>query len=535
MPAAAPQPPSQEEILESALAALTATDIPPGDDAWAVPDPDCGRPAELAGLAVAELDQLIAAAPAPVLQAGSGGFVDRDGTGRGAGSAGFGQDGVLDVMAAGMALAGFADEAHARLGALSDDELVGVLRAWRRQTSWAQARELAAIAELARRRPADRTPPAAPGEFPAQLSEFVADEVAMALTLTQRGAEQQLDLALDLAARPATAAALAAGRIDLYKTRIILDAVGPLSAEHAAAVEASVLPAAEGQTSGQLRAAVHRAVLLLDPGAERRRREEAQRGARVECWANPDGTATLTGRWLPPAEVLAADKRLCQVAAWWKKQIRAAWKLADPGQEMPRPEHGTDLLRARAYLALLLGQPVDTPPADLLPPAEAPGPGGPVGPDHPPGPAEPAGPATADGLVPPGLRRRDPVAGLPPLAGSVNVTLAPGHPARLVRPPGRGRRIWPPARRHRPRPRQRRSRPPGHQLGPDHHRPARPGHRLRPRPPRQTHPRPPRRRLDHHPDHPTRRQRRIMRRCTGRAPGVLAHLAAGGWHLLSQH
>ena len=197
MPAAAPQPPSQEEILDSALAALTAADIPPGDDAWAVPDPDCGRPAELAGLATAELDQLITAAPAPVLAApagfvdrdgtgrgagpagfvdrdgtgcgaGPGGFVDRDGTGRGAGPGGFCQDGALDVLAAGLALAGFADDAHARLGALSDDELIGVLRAWRRQTSWAQARELAAIAELARRRPADRTPPAAPGQFPAR-------------------------------------------------------------------------------------------------------------------------------------------------------------------------------------------------------------------------------------------------------------------------------------------------------------------------------------------------------------------------------
>ena len=115
-------------------------------------------------------------------------------------------------------------------------------------------------------------------------------------------------------------------------------------------------------------------MLLLHPGAMRRRREAAQRGARVECWTDTEGTATLTGRWLPPAEVLAADKRLCQVAAWWKKQIRAAWIHADPDGQVPRPEHGTDLLRARAYLALLLGQPVDHPPADLLPPPITPAP-----------------------------------------------------------------------------------------------------------------------------------------------------------------
>ena len=373
MPAALPQPESQEDILNAALAALTVDDIPPDDTAWALPDPDYGRPAELADLTTAELREL---AGPRTTEPDALGIVGPDRpAGSGGGCAGFAQDGVLDVLAPGLPLAGFADDAHSRLGALSDgalsdDELIGVMRAWRRQTSWAQARELAAIAELARRRPADRTPPAAPGQFPAELSEWVADEVAMALTLTQRGGEHQLGLALSLAARPATAAALEAGRIDLYKAGIILDGISLLSDEHAAAVEASVLTDAADQTSGQLRGSVTRAVLRLDPQAARRRREQAQKGARVECWTDPEGTASLAGRWLPPAEVLAADKRLCQVAAYWKKLIRAAWKQADPDQRLPRPEHGTDLLRARAYLALLLGQPIETPPADLLPPAD---------------------------------------------------------------------------------------------------------------------------------------------------------------------
>src|SRR5207248_58804 len=143
------------------------------------------------------------------------------------------------------------------------------------------------------------------------------------------------------------------------------------------AVEAAVLPRAAGMTTGQLRAAVARAVLAADSGAARRQREEAEKDARVECWADPTGTATLTGRYLRPAEVLAADKRLCQIAAAWKKQIAAAWQQADPGAERSRPPAGTDLLRARAYLALLLGQPTGNPPADLLPPAGSPVPGGP--------------------------------------------------------------------------------------------------------------------------------------------------------------
>ena len=66
MPAAAPAPLSQQEILESALAALTAADIPPGDDAGRCPTLTAAVPAELAGLAAAELDQLAAAGPVPV-------------------------------------------------------------------------------------------------------------------------------------------------------------------------------------------------------------------------------------------------------------------------------------------------------------------------------------------------------------------------------------------------------------------------------------------------------------------------------------
>ena len=165
-------------------------------------------------------------------------------------------------------------------------------------------------------------------------------------------------------------------------------------------------------------------------GGGRRRR-------RAPGWSatDPDGTATLTGRSLPPAEVLAADKRLCQVARYWKKRIRAAWKQADPGGQLPRPEHGLDLLRAKAYLALLLGQPLETPPADLLPPSPA-GPR-PAQPRRRHQPRQrhlqprrrprrrarrPGGEPGSDEL-PAGLRRPDPVAGLPPMAGLISLTI----------------------------------------------------------------------------------------------------------------
>ena len=416
---AARRPESQEQILEAAVASLTEADIPPDEqDGWL--DPDVDPPAELAALPDAELEELLAAAPpgpAPPAwplsyrhpdgpggapwPAGSGSRDSVDGSagfGNSAGSAsggtgfasggagfaservasgapgspaaapgspaaapgsaarfasgpgaGFAEGGPLDVLAAGMALAGFADDAQARLAALTDDELIGVLRAWRRQACWAQARELAAVAELARRRPAEGTPPAAAlGGFPAAISEFTADEVAMALTLTGRAAGVELDLALDLAARPATAAALETGQIDLPRAKILVSLLGPLAAAHADAVEAQILPRAGQMTTGQLRAALGRAVLAVDPDAARRRREDAEREARVEHWADPEGTASLAGRGLPPAAALTASSRLTQIAAAWKKH---------------GAQGGMDLLRAHAYLALLNGQPVDTPPA----------------------------------------------------------------------------------------------------------------------------------------------------------------------------
>jgi hypothetical protein len=448
---ALPEAQSQEDILADSLASLTAADIPPDEDERSFPGPGVGRPAELNGLATAELDDLTAAQPEPPSWPGPAGCLPGGGPGAGAG---FAQGGVLDELPAGRVLAGFAADADEHADDLDDDSLIGLLRAHDRQASHEAAAKLAIIAKLARRRPADRTPAPAAGQLPEQLSEFLADEVAVALTLTRRAAEDQVELALQLAARPAIAAALGAGRIDLYKARILVEALAPLEPLHAAAVQAAIVPAAAGLTSGQLRAELTQAILALDPDAMRKRRQAAEKDARVELWTNPDGTTTLAGRDLPPAAALAANKRICQVAAHWKKLIRAAWKHHDPAGEQPRPEHGMDLLRAWAYLALLNGQPVDLPPAGFLPPADLPspdspdastspdgdtadsatpgtggGPGAGTGgsPDRPAGPGGPAGQDVPAGLhrpgPVPGPYRGDPAAGLPPLAGTIHLTL----------------------------------------------------------------------------------------------------------------
>jgi hypothetical protein len=270
----------------------------------------------------------------------------------GATGAGFAQGGVADVMAPGPVLAALADQAwQDGLGRLDDDQLIGGLAAWQRLGARAAAGQFAHISELAARREA-----AAKASRDWRAFEHVQDEIALAMTLTRPGAARVFDLALALGRLPLTRAALAAGQIDERRAAVIADELTGLDDEHAAAVEALVIGKAATQTTGQLRPAVHRAVIAADPSAAKRRKEEALKDARVETNTSPSGTATLAGRDLPPAEVLAADKHLTVLARALKKT----------GAE------GTmDELRARAYLHLLGGGT----PATLLtvPPADTPG------------------------------------------------------------------------------------------------------------------------------------------------------------------
>ena len=322
---------------------------------------------------------------------------------RGAIGSGFAGGGTLDRLAPGPDLADFTADAWAReLTGLSDDELVGVLCAWRRLASWAMAGELAAVGELARRRPGP------------SLSQdgHLDEEVAAALTLTGRAATRLTGLAAGLARLPGTAAALAEGRIDGPRAAVIADETSALDAAAALAVEERVLPAAPGQTTGQLRAACRRAVLAADPQAGIRRRQRAEKNARVDAWTETSGTGALAGRDLPPAEMIAADQRVDALA----RRLKA---------------HGVsgtlDQLRAKVFTALLAGRPL----ADLLPAPVRPGSS--AGSD-PPGTGLPAGGLAGDSLPGGGLPGGGlPGAGLPGggspesawpgLSGSVNLTM----------------------------------------------------------------------------------------------------------------
>jgi hypothetical protein len=226
---------------------------------------------------------------------------------------------------------------------LGDEALTGVLRGWRRLGSWAAAMEHAAAAELADRRIAAAK---SAGCWANEAERYASAEIAAALTLTRSAADGLVARALVLRGLAGTAAALAAGLIDMPRALVITTGVAGLADEQARAVEADVLDKAPLQTTAELRRAVSRAAMAADPTAADERREQAEKRARVERWAEPYGTGAIAGRDLPPADVLAAENRINALAAALKSDGAVG---------------GMDLLRAQVFLDLLLGRPAAAP------------------------------------------------------------------------------------------------------------------------------------------------------------------------------
>ncbi len=255
---------------------------------------------------------------------------------------------------------------------LADGALPGAAAAWRRIGAWAQAGELAVVAQMASRSAARDTKNAVGQDGrPGKVTPDACGQVSLALTLSQVAAQSWIDLAVTLRWRlPGTGTALRAGTIDLPRARAIAEATAPLDDDKAKAVEDKVLPRAAEQTTGQLRAALRRAVITADPDGAERRREEAEQRAKVTLYPDPDGTAALTGQNLPGIRAAAAMARITALA----RALKASGATG-----------GIDLLRAKVFLGLLLGTlphippspgdpPDPQPPVDPQPPDDQPGP-----------------------------------------------------------------------------------------------------------------------------------------------------------------
>jgi Domain of unknown function (DUF222) len=353
---------------EAWLDHLVASDDPPEPEEECDEDFEPLTAGELAGVRAAAADEMLAIEAATTGRRGPG----MPGSARvfpgesSSPAASFGPGMALDVMPGCAGLAVAADAAAGDddgFAGVSDAELLGVVAAWDRVEAHAAARKLAAVAELHRRRPEPGCETREAGRMPVACEEFTAAELAAALGESRVRAEEMLGVAWELETRlPGTRTALRDGVISWAKAGIILRATQFLDEAEAAAAEGKVLGRAGRLTPGGLRAAIARAVLEVAPKKARKRREQAARDARVERWAEDSGNAALMGRELPPDEVLAADQRI----TWWARELKAAGL-----------DGGMDVLRARAYLDLLLGK-------DSRPRPDAAGPdaAGPVGPDQ---------------------------------------------------------------------------------------------------------------------------------------------------------
>ncbi len=299
---------------------------------------------------------------------------------------------AVEYMDPGPALAGWLGVAAAAAGTLDENGLAGVAIAARKLASWAQAAELAAVAQItARAAAADRRIGVRDDGRPARVGRDALGQVGLALMLSDYGAAGWADLAVTLGWRlRGSGAALAAGLIDLSRARVIAEATSVLTEETARAVEAEVLPGAGAQTTAQLRARLRRAVIAADPDGAERRQAEAERAARVCLYGDQDGTATLTGAGLPAVQAAAAMARITAIA----RAMKAAGQAG-----------GLDLHRAQVMLGLLLGTLPYIPPPDGAPPDGAPPDGAPPGQPAPsdPGPSDsdpgpgPGGPGPGQG------------------------------------------------------------------------------------------------------------------------------------------
>ena len=251
----------------------------------------------------------------------------------------------------------------------SKEDLVAAVIGFDRIASWAQARQARLLAELAERaaRPDPETNPKGIARG------FLDGEIAVALKLSMGTAEVRLLEATRLCSvLPATLALWQAGRIDRPKVRAILDATAVLAPELAAKVESRVLPKAPQQSVAQLRAALARAILAVDPEGANQRHKQARKDRRVVLGDESEGMASL---WA----LLAAHD--AHAAYRWLTRLARALGADDPrSMDERRADLLAELLSGRlvtaADVAVTDDDPDDEPRDETDKPGDEPAPGG---------------------------------------------------------------------------------------------------------------------------------------------------------------
>jgi hypothetical protein len=201
-----------------------------------------------------------------------------DGLGGQAVSAAFGQDKAADVLRPGPVLAALTAQAVSAAGSLTDDELVGALRAARRLENQAAYQQTVVIAEFARRRQAQFEAAKAAGK-PAGCrdGEFPGEELAMELVDTGAYAGARIDTAIELTARlPRTLAGMADGTIDLTRAMTIAGRTRVMTDADAAYADEVLAAAAPELRPDQLARKAAALEMKLAPEAVKARKELAR-------------------------------------------------------------------------------------------------------------------------------------------------------------------------------------------------------------------------------------------------------------------
>ena len=229
---------------------------------------------------------------------------------------------------------------------LNGHEMVIVLQARARLVSHFQAEMYADMMEVALSPAGDASSRA---ERIDNLDEDSSAEIGAALRLTRRAADIALGIAWDLVERlPEVGEALSQGSIDLPRARVIGDGTGHLTEDRAREAARVVLPEAPGLTTGQLAARLRRLTVSIDPEDSRHRYQGGVEERRVIGEANPDGTANLVARNLPPDAVVAALERVNRLA-------REAKTSGD--------DRSIDQIRADVFSDLVTGRGLSSAPA----------------------------------------------------------------------------------------------------------------------------------------------------------------------------
>jgi hypothetical protein len=248
-------------------------------------------------------------------QAPAGGPLAGD-RGWGPAPAAFGQDGAADALPPGPALAALTAQATASASSLTDDELVGVLQAARRLANLADYQQTVVIAEFARRRQAQFEAAKAAGvPVGCRSGEFPGEELAFELVTTRGDAAARIDAAIELASRlPRTLAAMEAGAIDLGRACTIAFHTRALTDADAAYADEALVAVAPDKRLDQLARKAAALELKLAPEAVAARKAIARQDRRVEARREQSGNASLSGRELDTADVIASKAYIDAIA-----------------------------------------------------------------------------------------------------------------------------------------------------------------------------------------------------------------------------